>query len=149
MGAPPLRGRDAAEAHGAAEVRRRTRQGGRRPRRPAGKGVAHLTYHRVLDARRGWDFGQIWLDLARLLKDFARQASPDLLPPEAAEKIVELLQPLDGFDTLHMAASLTETRLGRARSTERPSVSMGGPTTPVSEIIDQQKRRGPGGEPNA
>jgi hypothetical protein len=111
-------------------------------RRKVNKGVVHLTYHRLLDEGKGWQFGEIWLDLARLLTDFAIQASPDRLPPKVAKKIAELVEPIDGYDRFHMAAaaSATQSHVVTTASHSMPVVA-DVPTTSVSEIVDQAMRR--------
>jgi hypothetical protein len=108
------------------------------------KGVAHLTYHRLLDERKGWQFEEIWLDLARLLRDFASEASPDRLPPEAAKKIINLVEPIDGHDafrTIAAAASQTQTQFVVSTTSQSGPIIRDVPTTSVSEIVDQLRRK--------
>jgi hypothetical protein len=111
-------------------------------RTKANKAVAHLSYLRLLDEGTGWNFGDIWLELARLLREFAAQADPDRLAPEVAQKIIELVEPIDGYDAFHMAASNTQTRIAVAgEGAPNVEVSQDAPKTPVSDVIDQVSGR--------
>jgi hypothetical protein len=107
------------------------------------KGVAHLTYHRLLEEKE-WPYGQIWLELAAIVRVFAKQA-PELLPPEVATKIIELTEPISARDMPH-AASLTHRPLvleGDVTTASRSrSFSQDVPTTSVSEIVEQTRRQG-------
>jgi hypothetical protein len=111
------------------------------------KGVAHLTYHRPLEeARKGWLYGQIWLDLAAIIRAFARQASPELLPSGVAAMIIELTEPIDAKDVIY-AASVTHSslvaKLDVSTATRSVSLSQDAPTISVSELAERTRR----GEP--
>jgi hypothetical protein len=114
-------------------------------REKVNKGVAHLTYNRFLETK-GWPYGQIWLELAAIIRCFATQASPELLPPEVAAKIIDLTKPIDARDMSH-AASLTHRPLvveGDVTTASRSgSFSQNVPTTSVSEIVEQTRREQP------
>jgi hypothetical protein len=81
-----------------------------------GKEVAHLTYGRlrVDEEAKGWPYGQIWLDVAAVLREFLAQASPELLPEEVARKIHGLTAPPSNTGTITEALSTTHggTSLG-------------------------------------
>jgi hypothetical protein len=104
------------------------------------KGVAHLTYYRLLIEKKEWQYGLIWLDLAQLLEDFVRKASPDRLPPDVAAKILTLLEPIES-PHLIASASRTDSPVVISTASDPISVSSGIPTTSVSDLIDQQKRK--------
>jgi hypothetical protein len=63
-----------------------------RPR--VGKEIAHLTYHRakVQVEAKNWNYGRIWLDMATVLRKFAGEARPELMPTNVREPIRELTQ---------------------------------------------------------
>jgi hypothetical protein len=115
-------------------------------RKRVGKGVAHLTYHRLLDERKGWDYGQMWLELATIIRGFAGRASPALLPPEVAAKIIDLTEPIDAKDVLY-AASVTGRLLvaGLHVSTASHPVvyPRNVPTTSIAELVEQVQRTEP------
>jgi hypothetical protein len=102
------------------------------------KGVAHLTYDRldVTEEEKPWSYGRIWLDLSAMLRNFADQASPELLEPEVTALIVELTEPI-ASGTVSRAASLTHIEL-IAVTTSTASQSdpfLQGIPTQVSELL--------------
>jgi hypothetical protein len=113
-------------------------------RRKVSKGVAHLTYHQLLEEEtKGWQYGEIWLELAPLIAGFAKQASPELLLPEVAAKIIGLTdEPIDDTRDVSHAASVTHraAELGVTTSSGAGSFSQDVPTTSVSEIVEQTRR---------
>jgi len=94
--------------------------------RRVGKGVAHLTYDRLLvtEETKGWRYGRIWED-ATALRAFAGQASSELLPADVAERIGELTaRGSHDSETVSRAASVTDTEITVATySTASPSRS--------------------------
>jgi hypothetical protein len=96
--------------------------------RRVGKGVAHLTYDRLLvtEETKGWRYGKIWEDIATALRAFAERASSELLPADVAERIGELTAPgSHDSETVSRATSVTDTELTVATySTASPSQSL-------------------------
>jgi hypothetical protein len=57
-----------------------------------GQEIAHLSYGRrtLEEEARAWPYGEIWIDVAAVLRRFAEQASPELLPEDVARLIQDL-----------------------------------------------------------
>jgi hypothetical protein len=46
----------------------------------------------MTDEERQWPYLRVWFDLSPALRSFAEAASPDLLPPDVASRILELTE---------------------------------------------------------
>jgi len=79
--------------------------------------------------------------LAPIIEAFAREASPELLPPEVAAQINDLVT--EPTDATAMSSAASATQSGTTITTSSRSGSQHVPTTSISEIVKRVRGEEP------